>query len=559
MTIFHNINASKMDSFLKLIDSCKDPVYMPVLHLKTRPILKSDAFTKAVGCARILVEWQNQIDEAKNEPKSKVLFSEKKFTHLKESQQILNKLKRKFSRLIVENMTPDQQEALTKEVSKIFGAPDLSIQAALYLFDRHGDDSLCLKIIGQFADHPLNAPAFLVSERVRLLGESDSYEPDARFLFTVSSTAEQFPIAGNTWGYEGQESTPLTQFTEVKGYAVRNRLSELRDKNDAAVEPKNPWEKAVNLSAFKKAIRRAKNHDGSLVGNCGERGRRVFQRLSAERSFDLLSLIDVGSGDHLFVIAQELDNSESHVLDPWNGAKVYSKKDINDRLYDYIEVDKKTGKPRIKKFDPKKQHLDVVAYNIYPLDAFKKDSKTKHPYLIQLLDEFHEISRLDRKEKMIKALDIIQFIETKMPLFEYVDPAVNELYDQMLYLTKKERKNGLILPSDRVEKGCRINQALQKLDLDSLRSFLKEKKSMDSLTILHAIKASLRKNDIRYLMEVVDAGVPIESNLAVLQYDSDPADGLVKLAVRLTVSNGPLDVSNLCARAVKNHKEATKN
>lgn len=552
MSAFNHINDSQIKGFVNAYNSCRDSIYQPALSPDSLSLLQTgNAVEKAIGYAQILIEWQNNIDEEKNDPKSSFLFDKRRFTDLKESQHKLNKLKRKFSKLFVENMPFSQQKELATEVARTLGAPDAIIPLTLYLFEHHGDDSICLKIIGQFAEHSLHAPAFLLNDRITVLGD-DAYEPDPRFLFTVASTAEQFPIASNTWGYPLQESRSMTEFTESKGEAVSKRLGEQRDEEDSLLKPKNLWEKTVKMSAFKKAIKRAKYHDGSPIGNCGERGKRGFQRLCDERAFDSLTLSSIVPGDHVFTIGQAEGDSESHVLDAWNGAKAYSTKEKDKHLYDYIDLDKKTGKPTIEKFDSKAQHIDVLAYNIYPLKAFKSDSKTKHPYLFQLLEEYFEIAGDKRTEKMLKALEIIQFIENKMPLFEYIDPAINELYDQMVFLTKKERKKGLTLPLERVEKSCQINQDLQNLDLDSLRTHLKEKKPvMDAYTILHAIKASLKAGDINFLKEVVDAGVPIERNLAALHYDDDPAQGLQKLAARLTISNGTLDLNYLCKKAIK--------
>jgi len=263
-------------------------------------------------------------------------------------------------------------------------------------------------------------------------------------------------------------------------------------------------------------------------------------------------------GDHYFVIGQDPVTHQSHVLESWNGAKIYAHQQIEEELYDYGKTfSLKNGKPHIKKCDPSTQKIQVSAYSIYPLEAFKDNSITQDSNLIQLLREFHQISGLQRQIKMKKAVEIIYFIETQMPLHPYIDPAVHELYDQMLYLTKKERKQGLKYDPPACAGRCLVNEALQNLDLPALRKHLRENKAMDSLTLLHAIKASLRADDLKFLTLVVDAGVPIEKNGFMDHFHEDPQQAITRIAVKLSAENGSLDLTGDLAKALSQQQETS--
>ena len=151
-------------------------------------------------------------------------------------------------------------------------------------------------------------------------------------------------------------------------------------------------------------------------------------------------------------------------------------------------------------------------------------------------------------------MEIVRFIENEMPLYEYTDPAVHELYDQMVYLTKKERKSGLTLPPLNAKDRCLVNEALQNLDLHSLQKHLKDNQPMNGTTFFHAIKASLRANNLQFLHAVVAANVPISASSLTTVYHSNTAKAITQLAERLYKASSVLDLRPLCHKAILNRQ-----
>src|SRR5262249_51837130 len=139
---------------------------------------------------------------------------------------------------------------------------------------------------------------------------------------------------------------------------------------------------------------------------------------------------------------------------------------------------------------------------------------------------------------------------------EFIDPAVHELHDQMLYLTKKARKNGLKPPAQPESGRCLINEALQDLDLAALQHHLQENKKADSLTIFHAMKACLRAGDLRFLRELAHAGIhiPIEKSSFTFFFDRDPVKAIRILASKLSAKNGILNFTGYCHQILRNQK-----
>jgi hypothetical protein len=258
--------------------------------------------------------------------------------------------------------------------------------------------------------------------------------------------------------------------------------------------------------------------------------------------------------DHVFVIFESLLDRRSCVLDAWNGARVYPNKD--EYLEGYAGTKALDGAANVVKFDPTLQHIHIKTCSIFPVEIFKKMSRTQHIALIELLKEFQETPKEHYQEKMLVAMEIVRFIENRMPLYEYTDPAVHELYDQMVYLTKKERKKGLTLPSLNEKGRCLVNEALQNLDLPGLENHLRENQPMDGVTLFHAIKASLRANNIQFLEAVVNANVPIKPSFLNNVYDSNPKEAIIQLANLLYKRTQALDLRPLCMEAVQNSTTA---
>jgi hypothetical protein len=550
MSIFNHVGLDKLNVFVALMQSAT--AFPPILTDQHKAIFKEgDTTAKAQMCAGLLIQWQNHLNKAKNDPWLPIIYNENTFEQYVLSQKTLNKLKRKFTRLFIEGMPSSQCEMLAKEAVKYLGMPSVEPSLISDLFNYHGADAICLELLAPYANHRLDPPVFPRNKMVSLLSDDPNYRVDMRLILAVSSASEHFCIAPNTWGYERQESSPFTEFTVGKVIAAITRTNEHRNRNQLKSN-QSPWEQVVKPSAFAESMHYAKATDGSYLGTCSERADHIFRLLAKRRDFSIVLRAGLKPGDHVFVISQ--DPNQHDFLDGWDGAKIYAAKDKGKYLYDYAGVNLLDGKPWLKPFvSGGSQKIMVGARSIFSLETFKQVSTSKHPQLIDLLHEFHQIPNLQRKEKMLKAMEITRFIENKMPLYEFIDPNVHELYDQMVYLTKKERKRGLALPPLNDNDRCLVNETLQNLDLSGLQKHLKENQPMDGVTFLHAIKASLRANNIQFLKEVVDAKIPIEASPLADFYQSKPSEAILKLADQLYGATQALDFRPLCKNAVDKH------
>src|SRR5438876_8278223 len=104
MSIFNNVNKDRLDSLIAQVRSC---------HYQDQPELQEtaeiifsidDTSLKASAFAVVLTQWQNNLNEHKKDPASKILFNDSPYNQFAQSQRALNKFKRKFSRLVIENM-----------------------------------------------------------------------------------------------------------------------------------------------------------------------------------------------------------------------------------------------------------------------------------------------------------------------------------------------------------------------------------------------------------------------------------------------------------------------
>ncbi len=559
MSIFNQVNVEGLNKFIALMQSHGAIAMQPIFTDDVKAIFNSnDSVSKAEMCARRLIDWQNNLNRTKNNPNCAILFDKNIFNEFINSQKILNKLKRKFSKLLIADMTLPHREMLTEEASQSLGTQFKDVMLISHLFEHYGDDAICLKLIAVHAKHRLDAEFPKRGESVILGDGSSRYRVNARLILPVLSAAEHFDLASNAWGYQGQQISPLTAYATNKDDAVRSRLSEVR-KLGWLKFPQSPWDLVLGRSEFTRAIQFAKFFDGCPIGNCAERSDYKFRKIVKQRQFDLVLEAEFQPSrpaDHVFVIFVSLSNQWSYVLDAWNGARVYANKDKDKYLEGYAGTKARDGTANVVKFDPNLQHIHIKTFSIFPVETFKKMSRTQHIALIELLKEFHQTPKEHYQEKMLKAMEIVLFIENRMPLYEYTDPAVHELYDQMVYLTKKERKKGLALPPLNDKVRCLVNEALQNLDLPSLEKHLRDNQPMDSVTLFHAIKASLRANNIQFLQAVVNANVPIKPSFLTNVYDSNPREAIIQLANLFYKRTQSLDLRPLCMEAVQNSTTA---
>ena len=500
-----------------------------------------------------IVEWQSSLNEARLDPQSQVRILENlsEYTAITDSQLAVNKLKRKFNKLFLENLLDADKEILAKKLLENFHKPCTKAHVAFsnFVIENFGYDENCFKFFSQYMGYPLVFPAKPLNKILNLT-YLDPNEPDLPLQFTMAtaSVAVRAPISSNAWNYPNQEDSSFAQYSQKAMDAAFRCSNETDTRQEGIInkiESRSFWSKKLQLSDFRYRMVYSKLANGDLIQNCGRRSFQLFFDLTRKRTFDTIAFCSIEKrkkaassqeGDHEFIIARSADDPRWFILDAWNGAKLFRLKDRELHLRDLIgNVDDK-GNVTTKPFNPKTQLIRGETYNIYPLDKFERESIFKNPDLIQLLKEFHEISTSKRQEKMLKALQIITFIEDKSPLFEMYDGAIHDLYDQMMYLTAKERKKGLKYTPTNSEKLCPLNQALKDLDKTALKKILSQKReriTMTSCTILHAIKAAMLSEDMEFYEMVEKIQPPILPLPIFIQFDSAPEIGLKKLTEEL--------------------------
>ncbi len=532
MSSFKNINfnSASLDSLFSYLTS-GNCIHKPLISAEEQNIINSqDSSSKAQLLFAKIIDWQNELTKQRIAPDSQVIYTRDNYVAFVASQNALNKLKRKFNKFFLENVTPAQTEEIAK---KQLGKIDMpvtpgTIEYMQYIIKNFGYNDACLKLFAKFFgtcellctnDVPTN-------ELINLQGFSKNEEPSIYTMLALLDVLIKRPICGNTWGFPGQE--PNAVYSEKANAAADARLNEIRSENYKLLEQSGP------MSYFKQMRTWAKLENRLFIGNCREGAVRLFNYLIRDHNYGFVALCHLAGkpipctdekeeADHVFVIAQE------NVVDGWDLPTIFHISKINQYLRDFTGYQDSQGRAITRPFDPTKQEIEVLAYNLYPSEAFKADSRIKHRQLEELLEGFHQIS--DPQQRISKALYIISFMENKMPLYEHYDPVVEELYDQLMYFTKEARKKGIkcdceadIIP---------INEALKNLDKPRLKQYLSERKQMDDCTILHALKASYLTGDMDYYTLVAAACPYDNKNLLIAWLDANPKKAIQEIYKKL--------------------------
>ncbi len=538
MTNLNNVNSgsSTLDTLFTNLQN-SNFIHQPLISAEEQNIINSqDSSSKAELLFEKIICWQNELTKQRIAPGSQVIDTRESYAAFVASQEALNKLKRKFNKLFLENVTPAQTEEIAKKQLGNIDVPVTpgTIEYMQYVIKNFGYNDSCLKLYAKFFgtcellctnDVPTN-------ELINLKGFSKNEEPSIYTILALLDVLIKRPISANTWGFPGQE--PNAVYSEKADDAADDRLNEIRDEHDILLKQSGP------MSRFKQIRTRGKLENGLFIGNCGEGARRLFNSFIRDHNYGYVALCCLRGkpipgtnkkekADHSFVIAQERREQQKNVVEGWDGATIFLKSQINKYLRDFTGHQDSQGRAITRPFDPTKQEIEVLAYNLYPSEAFKTDSRIKHRQLEELLEGFHQIS--DPQDRISKALYIISFMENKMPLYEHYDPVVEELYDQLMYFTKKARKKGIkcdceadIIP---------INEALKNLDKPRLKQYLSERKQMDDCTILHALKASYLTGDMNYYTLVAAACPYDNKNLLIAWLDANPKKAIQEIYKKL--------------------------
>ncbi len=507
MSSFKNINfnSASLDYLFSYLTN-SNCIHKPLISAEEQNIINSqDSSSKAQLLFVKIIDWQNELTKQRIAPDSQVIDTRESYAAFVASQNALNKLKRKFNKLFLENVTPPQTEEIAKQQLEKIDEPVSSdnIEFIEYIIKNFGYNDSCLQTFARWYGEGCelqNANEIPIEKLIELKGFPENEEPTTYTMLNLLDVLIKMPISGNTWGFPGQEPTVI--YSQKVGNAANARLKETRDENKKKVKLLAQSQPMSNFKRFKTF---AKLQIGQYIGNCTEGAIDLFNALTRDENYVFVALCQLkgkpipgtnkkGKADHAFVIAQERREHQKNVLDHWNGASIHPESKNYKYLRDNTKQLDSRGRAITRKFNPNKQEIEVLAYNLYPYEAFKKDSKIKHTWLLELLERFHKNS--DPQERTSEALHMISFIENKMPLYEYYDPALRELYDQLMDFTKKARKKGVNCTSE--ADIIPINEALKKLDKSRLKQYLAEKKPTDGYTILHALKASLLSGDMDY-------------------------------------------------------------
>ena|SRR5579871_3616108 len=154
MSVFKNVNfdLAGLDSLFSYFRN-SNCIYKPLLTNKEKTIAHSQNISsKAHLLFKKIIDWQNELAKRRIDPGSQVIYSHGEYTAFVASQKALNKLKRKFNKLFLENLTPSQKEEMAKKQLRKMHEPvnPSTIEYMQYQIENFGYNDVCLKV---FANH----------------------------------------------------------------------------------------------------------------------------------------------------------------------------------------------------------------------------------------------------------------------------------------------------------------------------------------------------------------------------------------------------------------------
>jgi hypothetical protein len=439
MSYFNNISQYGIDYLLIQMDQFSGEKYRPELGQTVDSLIRSGSTEeKATFCFRALTSWQMRIQDLKYEQSDLLLNTKKRYESYLDSQRALHQLQKKFNRLVMGSLDPSAQEEIYKtigrkwqDVTGIYLTEEGQSFLGYSLLKFHPGDPFCLIDLSTGRHPCIDREIF--KPQIELYHLNPQHLPDVTLVSALYFVAQQIPLAANCW-HPG--SLELTKSNLQKRQDASDRYGELVQKG------KDRFRAAKSSSRFIHTLIDAKVDRGAFVNACEGSCEAIFSRLIKQRRVDLkINLCCITPGDHSFIVAGGAgENEQKYVLDTWNGCKLYSVERINDLLYDFKGM-KSDGSPVLQRFDPQRQKIKIITSNFYSAKEFRKKAGIPIPEIVQLLKVFETIPPVNRNEKMQQAWKIVITIRELFLCESYLanDFILNDLLEQMLYLTKKEK------------------------------------------------------------------------------------------------------------------------
>jgi hypothetical protein len=546
MGLLNNIDQHGLNDLLIEMDRFQGLKYLSDVDSTVQLALCSDnGQRKAKLCFQALAAWWSSNDVDKYSQSETLLATENNYRLYIDSQRTLCSFRKRFNQLVIKSLDPSTQKKIGRKVAEIWQfvtGISLSKRQNRVLGESmlklHTADPLCF--IGlACATHLEPLPyreAFIPP--ISILTKIDSL--DSSLIAALYATIQQIPLASNCWHYH-QPEIPLTAPSPQKICNASLRLAERR----ARASTQCLW---VD-SPFISTRLRGKNARGSLVGNCHERAAHLFNELIKERRVDWkIDLCVLRGGDHAFILIRNA-LLRWYLLEAWNGAKIYPSDQIPAHLQNYCGVGQ-DGTPTLSPFDPKSHQIYVLTSNFYSRQEFEKRSTMPLFTIASLLEDFHALPPTERDAKMQRASTLISTIQA-LPFLKtslLYNLALQELLEQMLYLTKKER---IVVVKQKVCPINPINAALDNGDLETLKRHLKADEKADAQTLIYAMDAASRTQNMAFLRLIVEKDVKVRP-CELLWHNQEGggcAENAYLIALALAIDSGSAEFLRLAVHA----------
>jgi hypothetical protein len=555
MGFFKNINQDGVNDLLDRMDQFTGIKYPSKVNGDVRFAKGTEnSQTKVSLCFLALFAWQHETDFIKYLRSNSLLSADSTYYNAYlESRQELRSVRKRLSQLVIHSLDPVDQKKLGEKVARTWCArmriplrEDQEDAFGQSLLRFSADDPLCCISIAEAGGLPYPYsyqdpfdPGIAVHRR-----EGDEL-PDPLLIAAVGSVAKRIPIAPNCWR-SYQPAISLTTFSPEKWLHAERLLGEYRGRSNIQYLSKG----ISSLFIFERIC--GKNAREVLVGLCDEYVHLLFRELIKKRRVDWkIDKCAIRGGSHTFILVTITrgNNIQSYILDAWNGGKIFPFEFRHIFLQDWRGMNPADGTPILAPFDPASQQIHVTTSNFSSPEEFQQRSTMPLPQIVQLLEEFEQ-PFTERASKMQIASTLIRTIE-ELPLstlYLFWNPALQDLLEQMRYLTKKERIPVVEQRIDSID-AYLINTALKNRDLEALKRHLQSNERSDAYTFLYALDAASRTQNMAFLRLIVEKGVRVMPCELLCPQGQPPEEIAYYIALSYAIRLDNLELLRLATKA----------
>src|ERR1700722_9811100 len=144
MSIDIKTQTAKLNSIIEFVEKNSKKEY-----LQRFPHLHSDDFISRLGTLfNLIIDWQNGLYFYRNDPSKFIIKNSSEYYNFKNSQRLLNKIKRKYNKLFLGCITSEEKECLVIRYLSRMGLPrnPKNREDAIYVLEHFGYDENCLKL-----------------------------------------------------------------------------------------------------------------------------------------------------------------------------------------------------------------------------------------------------------------------------------------------------------------------------------------------------------------------------------------------------------------------------